>query len=187
MSIRRDVVRMKALIQKAYYELLFKKNNEKITVSDITKEANISRATFYAHYKDLHELEETVENTIIDSFKKSFSKTTIDEVIDNPKEHVIYISSMILEHKDKIKMLSRNAGTSQTIQKIKNLFIEALCQHSLTGKNSDEVAIISSCIAGLVFESCLYWIQHEDISIDLLINTISDFVSGGFSKVYNKD
>lgn len=184
MAERRDVIRTRALIEKAYYELLFKKNDKKITVNDVIKEANISRGTFYAHYKDLHALADDVENTIINSLKDLFSNTTIEEVINNPKEQVKKITSIILDHKDKLKLIANNTETPQTIQKIKNLFIKALCQHSLTGKNQDEVAIISACISGLVFEPCLYWILNEEDNENLLIDTISDFVSGGMSKVF---
>lgn len=35
MAERRDVIRTRALIENAYYELLFKKNDNKITVNDV--------------------------------------------------------------------------------------------------------------------------------------------------------
>lgn len=40
----------------AFFHLVSKKDFEKITISDITKEAHVNRATFYAHFNDKYEL-----------------------------------------------------------------------------------------------------------------------------------
>lgn len=39
MSARRDVIRTKKLIEKAYYDLMFQKEDNRITVQDILDEA----------------------------------------------------------------------------------------------------------------------------------------------------
>lgn len=187
MAERRDVIRMRTLIEKAYYELLFKKNDNKITVNDVIKEADISRGTFYAHYKDISDLASQVENSIINSIKETISKTTLDEVIDNPKEQVKIVSSIILDHKEELKMLLTNVDTSQIVTKIKSLFMQALLHTRMSEKSQDEVEIIDSCVAGLVFDPCIYWIMSDSpITQEQLIDIISDFLSGGMSKIFIK-
>lgn len=44
------VLRTRALLQEAYLRLMEKYEEAEITVSMIAEEANINRATFYAHY-----------------------------------------------------------------------------------------------------------------------------------------
>ena len=46
----RRVRKTKKAIQEAYFKLLEKKKTEKITVAEITREADIDRKTFYLHY-----------------------------------------------------------------------------------------------------------------------------------------
>ncbi len=46
----RRVRKTKKAIQDAYFRLLEKKRTEKITVAEITREADIDRKTFYLHY-----------------------------------------------------------------------------------------------------------------------------------------
>ncbi len=46
------VVRTRQLIIDAFVDLLGKKDFYSITVSDISKQATINRATFYAHFTD---------------------------------------------------------------------------------------------------------------------------------------
>ena len=43
-------------IQECLIELLNKKDNDEITVSEICKKVQINRSTFYAHYLDLYDL-----------------------------------------------------------------------------------------------------------------------------------
>lgn len=186
MTERRDVIRTRHLIEKAYYELLFKKNDKRITVNDILEEANISRGTFYAHYRDIPDLAEHVENLIINSLKDSLSDTTLDEIIDNPKEQVKMVLNMIIEHKDELKILLTNIDNPQIIQKLKRLLIQALSCKRLANTQLDKIDIIDSCVAAIIFDPCLYWILCDHpAKQDILIDTISDFLSGGLNKIFN--
>lgn len=45
----------KALIE-AFVELVNERDFEKVSVQDLTKRAQINRATFYAHYQDKYDL-----------------------------------------------------------------------------------------------------------------------------------
>lgn len=72
----RSSIRSKNLIKKALVKLMHEKDLSKITVSDIIREADISRGTFYAHYTDINSVIEQIENeelkkllTFVDSFK----------------------------------------------------------------------------------------------------------------------
>lgn len=48
--------RTRVLLQDALFNLLKSKPFESVTVQDITTEATVSRATFYSHYLDKHDL-----------------------------------------------------------------------------------------------------------------------------------
>lgn len=72
----RSSIRSKNLIKKALVKLMHEKELARITVSDIIREADISRGTFYAHYTDINSVIEQIENeelkkllAFVDSFK----------------------------------------------------------------------------------------------------------------------
>ena len=48
MAERRDVIKNKKAILQGYIDMTSEKMIDKITVSDVIKKANVSRATFYA-------------------------------------------------------------------------------------------------------------------------------------------
>ncbi|WP_337099894.1 TetR/AcrR family transcriptional regulator [Paenibacillus sp. YIM B09110] len=54
MNIR--MTQTKQSLINAFFQLVSKKDFEKITVADITKGAHVNRATFYAHFHDKYEL-----------------------------------------------------------------------------------------------------------------------------------
>ena len=58
--------RSRKLIRSAFAKLLLEKPIEKITVTDIVKEADLNRGTFYAHYQSPYSVVEEIENEIID-------------------------------------------------------------------------------------------------------------------------
>jgi AcrR family transcriptional regulator len=68
------VKRTRALIQKAFSELIEEKGFRSITVKDITQRAEINRATFYAHFTDKFEL---LEINIQQVFREELEKRTL--------------------------------------------------------------------------------------------------------------
>ncbi|MEH7402310.1 TetR/AcrR family transcriptional regulator C-terminal domain-containing protein [Gottfriedia acidiceleris] len=60
MSIKNNldprVIRTRQLLQDALITLLADKEFEAISVQDITKKANVNRATFYSHYEDKYQM-----------------------------------------------------------------------------------------------------------------------------------
>lgn len=63
MDIR--VQKTKKAIADAFLRMAGKKPIEKITVTDIVTEAQINKSTFYAHYRDIYDLMDTLSNDAI--------------------------------------------------------------------------------------------------------------------------
>ncbi len=65
MAQDRRVVRTKAALTKALFELLGEKEFSKITVTELAQRADVDRKTFYLHYRSVEEiLEEFYEDAI---------------------------------------------------------------------------------------------------------------------------
>ncbi len=54
-------------IRNAFLELRRKKPLERITIKELAEKAEISKATFYLHYKDIYDLSEQLQNEVIKS------------------------------------------------------------------------------------------------------------------------
>ncbi len=68
MDIR--IVKTKNCIINAFLDLRAKKAIEKITVKELCEKAMVNKSTFYAHYKDIYDLSESLENQIAEEIIK---------------------------------------------------------------------------------------------------------------------
>ena len=67
----------KRSINNAFLQIRSKKPLEKITVKELCELAEISKATFYLHYKDIYDLSDTLQQQVI---------TDIVSHLENPKD-----------------------------------------------------------------------------------------------------
>lgn len=70
----RSVRFTKSRIRTAYFSLMENKSIHKITVAEIVRTADISRATFYLHYSDTYDLLQQTEEEIISSIISEIMK-----------------------------------------------------------------------------------------------------------------
>lgn len=61
--------RTKKLLRQALTRLMQQKDFKSITVTDVVREADINRGTFYAHYRDVYDLRERIEAEMIADFR----------------------------------------------------------------------------------------------------------------------
>lgn len=67
-------------IEKVFIQLLNDKKIEEITVTELTKMADLNRRTFYIHYTDIYDLQEEVEKHELEKFSSiaTFKEEKID-------------------------------------------------------------------------------------------------------------
>ena len=58
-------------IKNAFIELRSRKSLEKITVKELCESARINKSTFYAHYKDIYDLSDAMEEEVVQSITNS--------------------------------------------------------------------------------------------------------------------
>lgn len=126
----RSSIRSKNLIKKALVKLMHDKDLAKITVSDIIREADISRGTFYAHFTDINSVIEQIENeevkkllAFVDTFKGAelknpttvFLRTLCDYLSQDMEYYRMFTQTNILHN-----FLHRliNIFYEETVQKI---------------------------------------------------------------------
>ncbi len=75
-------IRTDKAIMQAFIELLKEKTFEKITVQDILEKTPVTRATFYAHYRDKHDIAEKMQAhffEIREMVRLELSKATLNQ------------------------------------------------------------------------------------------------------------
>ncbi|MBO5388384.1 MAG: TetR/AcrR family transcriptional regulator [Lachnospiraceae bacterium] len=94
----------------AYIELREKKPIEKITVKELTDKAQISKQTFYLHYKDIYDLTEQIEQELIADIMKDVEYP--ENVLDSLKDIAFDIFNRALALGQPFKTLFSGSRTS---------------------------------------------------------------------------
>ena len=72
--------RTKKLLRQALTRLMPQKDFQSITVTDVVREADINRGTFYAHYRDVYDLRERIEAEMIADFRGMIASLRPSEI-----------------------------------------------------------------------------------------------------------
>ncbi len=120
----RNGLRSRKLIRQAYLALLERKNPENITIIDVVNEANINRATFYAHYSCLRDLADEIEKEVIDKMMSLLKDFRADNFFSNPAPVLLQISIFLNEDIESYKTLIKTPGSKLFLEKLMAIFID---------------------------------------------------------------
>ncbi len=98
----------KSVIRQALFDLMEDNPVNKITVTDICKEADINRSTFYAYYEDVNELLSAIQNELFENVVLSLStENWFDELL-----------RLVDENRDLCKVLIGPHGDSSFLRQL---------------------------------------------------------------------
>lgn len=109
------------LIKETFLALLKKKNLNKVTVAEISRQADLGRGTFYLHYTDVYDLYENIENDLMGNLSKTFEKAFPTTDAENSRRLTEELTLYIEQNKDLFRVLTR-ADNGNTMYKLKKLF-----------------------------------------------------------------
>lgn len=119
-------IKTKRSIKNAFLKLRSKKNIEQITIKELAEEAEISKATFYLHYKDIYDLSDTLGTEVIENILKGISNP--DNIINEPATFTRELFYAFLSQKSMINILfsgSQNYKLADNIEQcIRELVFE---------------------------------------------------------------
>ena len=170
----RRITKTRKSIQNAYLNLLRQKGTEKITISDIAREADIDRKTFYLHY-------DSTEDIIREYTIRSFFSLSFDRKIF-AKE----VNSMLAEHLEFCRMVAGNPSLGFFWNEVQNVTVDILSEiyarHSRLPE-SDLKIQVSFFVAGAMY---VYqrWLRDEiPCSMEELGDKVSQIAFTGVQSI----
>ncbi|MCI1726894.1 MAG: hypothetical protein LKM35_04305 [Lachnospiraceae bacterium] len=160
----------RALIRKTTIEMMAEKRDlRKISVSELVQRANIHRTTFYAHYSDIYEIVEELENeTIQQLFEGRENIHTSAEAEVFLKEMLSYFKS----REDDYKMILISDDPMRFLKKlskmIKDTLKKCVSTNQLASKKLYLYLQIDLFVDGMAEEFIRYFRGNSSYSIDLL-------------------
>lgn len=121
----------KQQIKYAFTKLLKEKGMDSLTISEIARDANINRGTFYLHYFDKYDLLEKLENEVIEELTKILLRddpkdienpNSIDDLIDIiPYNAILNALYYVKSDFEFIEALTGNGGDPMFVERFKRI------------------------------------------------------------------
>ena len=179
--MRRDVARMREHLLKTYFELMLRSGGKRVPVNDVINAADISRGTFYAHFRDIEDINEQTGDRIISICSGLLSEKPLDEMITAPDSAVAACLDILMKYEDALRVMYKSQNLTIVI-KFKDLIRNSILEYTHHRFGKSESEILSTCIASLVVDSCIEWIVSDDRPPRKeLIRTVSGFIAQGIS------
>lgn len=175
-STDRRFLKNKKEIQHAFMRLVMKKGYHNISVSDIAKEADINRMTFYAHYDVI----EDIFKEFIDDMKNQITAAVSSETEFDLDSFFSILNTSMYQEYDFFRYVSKENSCSEFC----SAFRKAICD-ILIFDNSDSTLTnsINTIIAGNIAASCiatayLDWLagSYGKIELDDVLSIVKDML-----------
>ncbi len=114
----RRVKYTKKVLKESFIKLLSEKDISRITIKEICDEADINRATFYAHYSDQHDLKHKIEEELFENISTYLSAGTSNDGKVSTVDMVEQIFEYIKENAQLCKLLLSDRGDLDFQKKI---------------------------------------------------------------------
>jgi len=180
----RRVRKTKKALREALIELLNEKNIQNITVKELTDKADIHRSTFYANFKDVYELYNHVEDSIIQEISDIIS-------IDYNFKLDIFFNDLI-EYINKNRHISRlffggniSAAFFERLTSLfKNACIDCWCkEYGITSISEEMDYYVQFCLSGWLGAIGMWVSRDFEYPLGTLVNMLSD-IDASVGKVF---
>ena len=107
-------------------ELLRKKPLERITVKELVEAAEISKATFYLHYRDIYDLSDQLQQALIREILDSIPR---EDAIEKPEVYMSGMFQSFVSRREQILVLFDRSGSNVLPAAIDSALKDSICQH----------------------------------------------------------
>ncbi len=181
-KVDRRVRYTKKAIRESFLDLLEKKPLEKISVTEICKNADINRGTFYSHYADPFELEASLEQELVDIFDDGASKSA-DGLLS-----ALDALNLLKENRDLCRLFCGPNGDMDAFVKI--IMDKSASYFSSIMPNGDKMpglhkeclhAMLVSAVSALI----KFWFENNmEDDAELIAGCMDSFCMGGSERLY---
>lgn len=171
----RRVRKTKRALRECLAELMLDKELRNITVRELTDKADIHRATFYIHYKDIYDLYNQIQDAVI----HELNEVVFENSLSHPNDYYELLFDYIVENKHICRMLFSNNQNNQFFVYLTSLFKKTSLDIWLKAYNVPKSNEALEFYAQYHLMGCLSiisrWVQTNfEYSRDKLVAIISD-------------
>ena len=183
----RNSLKSKKAIKEAFLHLISSKDISQIRVREIIELADISKGTFYAHYRDIYNVLEDIENENIERLVAFLLENSHESLIDDFTPFISELFAYIEENKDIYSNLFKSNIAPVFLNKLQKVFVDYMMNDTnmllkLTSEKSARLyfSFIAVGTASLIHQHFTNPVQYE---LKELIDTLNSGILHGISSL----
>jgi len=176
----RRISKTKKSIRDAYIQLIKTNDFHRITVTEIAKEADIDRKTFYYHYSStydvLKEIETIIEGRVLELLEKEF----------NIESFFIGLNELMIEHFDLYNRIAKSTDYLFLKNNSKNILKSTLTEsfYQNSGLSKEEFNVHAEYISSGIIGMYIDWLGiNNEISLEQLTAYAKAIVENNWNKL----
>lgn len=175
------VERTRKSIHNAFIQLRSKKPLEKISVKELSELAYINKATFYAHYRDIYDLSDKLEDELIASIIKTIPNP--ENIISDSATISAFLTTAFTSHKSLLYTIFSESRNGILVKKLDIALKKLIYEYNPQYKDNLELDILFTIMIQGAFYAT---ISHPDADIQEVARIIGK-VNKCLSTHYSKD
>lgn len=159
----RNALRSIRLIKEAFLELLATEPYEKITVTDVTREAGLNRGTFYAHFDDMDDLLHQVIDEVVERASELLQQSFDTDFLENPLPILEQLGKYMSESYGLYGRVLNSASSDIFVKSLGTMF-EKKVHGWIDAQNVDDPTtqlMLSDYLVGGVLHTYRAWMDGE--------------------------
>ncbi|MEJ6348546.1 TetR/AcrR family transcriptional regulator [Holzapfeliella sp. He02] len=177
------------IIRRAFLRVLKTKSFDFVTVSDIVKEANIHRSSFYRYFDDKYQLAECIEKEIM-GYMRSERLKWMDKhpktTLADPEAMAQLFKSIDFFAPAINILLSPNGDPSFEVRLRNAMFKNFFKNSKFDDVEDDKIELMKLFSINTIIETYKYWTSpHRKLTAEELAEMLSDMYKKGFIYAVN--
>ena len=154
----------------AFLKIRASKPLEKITVKELSEEAEISKATFYLHYKDIYDLSDSLQNETIHNIIENIENP--ETMLESPEVAFVSLVNSFRANQSLVDILFSSSQYSKLPALVEQALMEKIFEMRPDYRNNPSISTTLS----FMIMGCFYaYINNRDIHDDrVVMHTIGE-------------
>jgi len=182
----RRIKKTKESVRTAYLNLLKEKPAEKITISEIARNANIDRKTFYLHYSSVNDLVNSIFQEGFDDFYEYIGEQGIHENPFNAEIILEGINHLVSHQLSFYQEISKNSNSDFFWSRIRELLSNEIQNHYREKIQTYKcLKVDAEFFSSAIIGAYSSWLRGEcSLTIEELKEHVSDILGHGMQIIH---
>lgn len=180
-GVDKRILKTRHAVRSAFRQLIQQKEMSEITISELTKAANITRSTFYMYYSDVSDVCDEMENEVLRRMEVIIKDMGINNCIKNPYPVLSVLTQEIMRVDEYNKYMVNGKNSSQLIGKIKTRIVDLLTDYIAAKGTADIMVIryVATFITAGILDTYKEWYNNNGISLEEMCRYCSNIILNG--------